>query len=324
MKKVISMILVFTMMFSLVSILNVSAVDDSYITDSMNYGTYKESNGDVMTIEKMEKTSNQASINSNDNNTFEFQILRNGEYEETLMVDIENDRITHEYVDGSIEEAVLSEIVTITPFISSYEEDDMQDNMGIISPQAVDYVDNEHFDILPNGDQAILEGGAVYDNYRAMGYRGGYYYAPNIYGYLQRRNAGILRTDYGNRFSFSAGTTISTAVGIIVAAVTSAGWVLAVGIATSMLGAVIDVITYDWSVQFEKRTYNWLYRVRLNSNTGQIIYTTFRTKDYWHAYSESTGESEFEYAGSRYDDGFLSSNFELIRVGIDSYIEANM
>ena len=97
------------------------------------------------------------------------------------------------------------------------------------------------------------------------------------------------------------------------AAVTSAGWALAVSLVVAMIGPISDVIDYDWSVQFEKRTYKWSYRVRLNSNTGQIIYTAFRTKDYWKSYNEATG-------GSRYDDGFLLSNTEMIKAAIDSYL----
>ena len=320
MKKLISMVLVFTMLFSLVVTINVSAVE-KVSDESAEIGTYKELNGDIMTIEMLGSSVNRSSANVNKNEPFKFQILRNGNLEEVLVVDLANNKVIHEYVDGSKKVEVLSEIVTITPYVPSKDDGNELQNSDMITPFAVDYVDNEHFNILPNGDQAILSGGLVYDDYRAMGYRGGYYYAPNTYGYLQRRNAGILRTDYANRFSFGAGTTIGTAAGIIVAAVTSAGWTLAISVVTAMLGAVIDVVTYDWSVKFEKRTYNWLYRVRLNSNTGQIIYTTFRTKDYWRAYNEATGAAEFEYAGSRYDDGFLLSNFELIKAAIDSYLE---
>ena len=270
-------------------------------------------------------------------NKISYTAGKNSERRQNLLIDRLSDCIADFYVNKniiSLEEKsvykfgismIFNDIVTITPYVPSNDDENVLQSSGnIIAPLAVDYVDNEHFNILPNGDQAILEGGVVYDNYRAMGYRGGYYYAPDTFGYLQRRNDGVLRTEYANRFSFSAGTTIGTAVGIIVAAVTSAGWSLAIGVASALVGAVVDVVTYDWSVKFEKRTYNWLYRVRLNSNTGRIIYNTYRTKDYWLAYNEATGAAEFDYAGSRYDDGFLLSNFELIKAAIDSYLEANL
>ena len=323
MKKLVSLILVFTMLFSFTITFNVSAANIVSSSESVDIGTFKETNGDIMTIERVVSSPNQANINSSTNGPFEFKLSRNGEFDELLTVDFINDSVIHEYADGSRKEEILSEIVTITPYIPSDDvEKEVRSMDSIISPLAVDYVDNEHFDILSNGDQAELDGAAVYSSYSAMGYRGGYYYAPDTYGYLQRKNDGILRTEYSNRFSFGAGTTIGTAVGIIVAAITSAGWSLALSVAASLVGAVIDIVTYDWSVKFERRTYNWLYRVRLNSNTGQIIYNTNRTKDYWLAYNEATGVAEFDYAGSQYDGGFLLSNFELIKAAIDSYLES--
>ena len=319
------MVLVFTILFSLLTTANVSAANVMSNSDSLNLGTYKETNGDIFTIERIENSFNQANINSSENGPCKFKLYKNGIFDEVLTVDFSADRVLHEYADGKKEMDVLSDIVTITPYIPTDDVSaELQSVDNIISPLAVDYVDNEHFTILSNGNQAVLEGSAVYNSYRAMGYRGGYYYAPTTYGYLQRKNDGILRTDYANRFQFSAGTSIGTAVGIIVAAVSSAGWTLAVSVASALVGAVVDVVTYDWSVKFEKRTYNWLYRVRINSNTGQIIYSTYRTRDYWLAYNVATGEAEFDYAGSRYDDGFLLSNSELIKAAIDSYLEANL
>ena len=321
MKKIVSVILIVTMLFSLVVTSNVFAFDNTASnSSSVDSATYCESNGDIITIEKIETNSNETSDNMINKEVFKTRVMRNGQYEESIIVDLENDTIIHEYADGTNKIEVLSDVVTITSISPSHDSlPENGENGNDISPLAVDYIDNEHFNILPNGDQAILSGGAVYDGYRAMGNRG-FIYAPNIYGYLQRQNSGILRTDYSNRFSFSAGTSISTAASIIVAAVTSAGWALAVSLVVAMIGPISDVIDYDWSVQFEKRTYKWSYRVRLNSNTGQIIYTAFRTKDYWKSYNEATGEAQFEYAGSRYDDGFLLSNTEMIKAAIDSYL----
>ena len=322
MKKLISIVLAFMMLFSSTMTVNASETNAVSSSESMDIGTYKEANGDEMTIERIETFSNRA-ISLNKYTPFQFRLSRNGNFDELLTIDLSNDRVIHEYANGSREVETLSEIVTITSYTPSDNSTEEQQLYGhVASPLAGDYVDNEHFDILSNGSQAMLGGAAVYDSYSAMGNRGGYYYAPNTFGYLQRRNAGISGTSYANRFSFSAGTTIGTAVGIIVAAVTSSGLSLALGVASALVGAVIDVITYDWSVKFEKRTYKWLYRVRLNSNTGRIIYNTYRTRDYWRAYNEATGVAEYDYAGSKYNDGFLLANYELIKAAIDSYLEA--
>ncbi len=326
MKKIVSLILVFTMLFSLTITSNVSATNIETEKVSADIGTYKDINGDIMTIEKIETSNVRASGDSNANEALAFEITRNGVYEETIIVDFYNDRITHEYADGKIKDDVLSDVVTITPITPSADEEADERSVleGEITPLSVDYVNSEHFDILPNGDQAILTGGVVYDGYRAMGNRGGYYYAPDLFGYLQRQNSGIIRYDYSNRFGFSAGTTISTAVAIIVAAVTGSGWSILADIVSELISPLVDTITYDYDLNFEKRTYKWSYRVRLNSNTGSIIYTTYRTKDYWKAHRPDNGNATFEYAGSRYDDGFMLANTELIKAAIDSYIEANL
>ena len=46
-------------------------------------------------------------------------------------------------------------------------------------------------------------------------------------------------------------------------------------------------------------------------------------KDFWLAYNVATGAARYEYAGSSFDDGFLSANTELIKAAIDIYLEHN-
>jgi len=62
-------------------------------------------------------------------------------------------------------------------------------------------------------------------------------------------------------------------------------------------------------------------RIRLNSDTGSIIGSTYRTKDYVKVYNLATGHARYEYCGSKYDDGFLLSNSEMIKTYIDKYLE---
>lgn len=94
------MVLVFTMLFSLVVTINVSAVE-KVSDESAEIGTYKELNGDIMTIEMLGSSVNRSSANVNKNEPFKFQILRNGNLEEVLVVDLANNKVIHEYVDGS-------------------------------------------------------------------------------------------------------------------------------------------------------------------------------------------------------------------------------
>lgn len=186
-----------------------------------------------------------------------------------------------------------------------------------ITPYATDYVSSETLSVSTSGVQSSISG-TSYDGYTAMGYRGGYSYAPSTYGYLQRKSSGVSSTSYAKNFSFSKGTAISTAVGVIVSTV-EGGLTSAVGsVMLSALGVAID---YAYSVSYQVNTYKWNYRVRLNSNTGSIIYSTYRTRDYFKMYSSTTGKAYYEYRGSAHDGGFTQANTTLIKTAIDQYLE---
>ena len=128
------------------------------------------------------------------------------------------------------------------------------------------------FELDENGYQISLDGTYIYTGYRSMGCRGNYSFAPDLYGYLQRMDAGLYGTYYSHMFEFSAGTQIGTAASIIVAFFTGSGWGLVLSLVTACLGAVIDFVMYDWDVNFQIRRYLWNYDVRLNSDYGAIIY----------------------------------------------------
>lgn len=252
------------------------------------------------------------------------RIFRNGILEEILYVDFSKNVLHHEYPGGNVLTEDLSDVVTVTKVAPSIDNQTLEPYLSALEEKtgrATDYVDNEPFAVLASGVQESLPGATSYAGYQAMGYRGGYYYAPTTFGYLQRKNAGVEGTYYSHRFEFSAGTQIGTAASIILAFFTSkgiGGLILAVVVA--LLGPIIDVATYDWSTVFEVKTYKWQYRVRINSHTGNVIYTNYRTKDFWRAYNPTTGNSSYEYRGTAYDWGFLLSNYEMIKFAIDEYL----
>ena len=169
--------------------------------------------------------------------------------------------------------------------------------------------------------QATLPGQPTYLGYQSMGSRGGYYdHAPNTYGYLQRKNGGISETYYSNLFSFSAGTTIGTAASIMLAAVTSAGVTLVLSVIVALISPVVDVITYDWGLSFEICSFKWLYRIRLNSDIGTIIGENYRTRDYCICFRQDNGHKNYEYRGTVFDEGFLMSKEEMIKMAVDEYL----
>lgn len=94
---------------------------------------------------------------------------------------------------------------------------------------------------------------------------------------------------------------------------------VSLGVATALLGPVFDLLTYDWSTQFEVVTYRWDYRVNLGSYSGTTIFQTSRLRDYFKVYT-STGKANYEYRGTAFNGGFLSTNQDLIHDAIRFYV----
>ena len=281
--------------------------------------------GDIISLEVVTLSSPGTARTSQSSNIYSTRISRNGILEEILHVDFSRDILQHEYPDGTIRTEVLSDIVTVTKVAPSTDDQTLEAFSSVIDEgvtRATDYVDSEPFELWDSGAQKALSGATYYSGYQAMGYRGGYIYAPTTYGYLQRKNAGVVETYSSHRFEFTAGTTVSTAASIIVSFFTGNGIALALSIVTALLLAVVSTVIDSWGAVFEVRCYKWLYRVRLNSNTGEIIYTTYRTRDYLKSYNPATGAVAYEYRGTRYDDGFVLSNSEMINFALDAYFES--
>ncbi len=314
MKRIVSLILTTVMLFTMgtykISAYNIEEKDCATYVDSLS--------GDIMTIEAISTATN---MRSSSEDIYQTCILRNGQYEETITIDLKKDTILHEYSNGSIKEDSLSDIVTIRDVDVNRSEDSVTYQLEEeLVPLSTDYVGSETFELNSAGMQKELPGASFFDTYCAMGSRGGYYYAPTVYGFLQRKNMGIEEVNFSRRFDFDEGTTIGTAASIIKAFIENQGLMILLEVALALLDPAQSVVD-AWSVEFEKRTYKWNYRVRLNSNMGEIIYTTYRTRDYWKSYNIATGVPIYEYAGSRYDDGFLLANTELIKAAIDSYLQ---
>lgn len=316
MKRFCCLFLVLAMLFPMSTTVFAT---DTEVADTASY--IEAETGDTIRLEAVTVSSVDMSRRDLSSSVYATRTFRNGVLEETLYVDFASNVLRHEYSNGAIETQVLSDVVKISKIKPSADDASLESFLAASdTPVRANYIDSEPFTILSSGVQASLSGAATYSGYQAMGYSGGYYYAPSTFGYLQRKNAGVEGTYYSHRFEFSAGTAIGTAASIIVAFVTSGGvGGLILSIATALLGPIIDVITYDWSVDFEIKCYEWQYRVSLNSNTGTIIHTNYRTKDFWRSYNPATGEASYEYRPG-YDWGCLVSNYDMIKMAIDEYL----
>ena len=322
MKRVIASILSIIMLFSLITV-NVDIVyaeqNESNLTELI------DNNGDLVKIEQIYSYYRQTN-----SNVYAFDIYKNSIFDHQMYIDWDDNNIIFTYANGEKENKKITDLVRITDIpdrtydLDTYSITDKIVNAELANSSAtsaVDYIDNEPLYVTESGEQSILPNAEVYFGYSAMGYRGGYYYAPGIYGYLQRANRGISESLYAKKFDFTAGTTVSAAVGIIVAAFSSTGIGLAIGIATTLLSAVIGSVVDSYSVTYQVDVFKLAYRVRLNSNTGQDIYSTTRTKSYWKAYSPTTGKLNYQYRGNGYDGGFALSNSDMIKAAIDGYIQ---
>ncbi len=251
-------------------------------------------------------------------------VYTNDEYTNQLYISYTENLVRTIYPNGVIFDQNISDIVTITdvdPTLPSYIESESLDPDYSIMLMDTDWVNSEQRSVSASGQQSVLTGTSSYDGYSYMGNRGGYFYAPSTFGYLQRKNSGISTSYSAKQFNFSAGTAISTAAGIVASAMSSNGFSLLVSIAstllTSVLGASID---YACSATFNVDTFRWDYRVRLNSNYGSIIGSYYRTSDYWRSYSQTTGRINYQYRGNAHDWGYLLSNLDMIKTSIDNYI----
>lgn len=250
-------------------------------------------------------------------------VYEDEEFSHSLYVNPVENIIRFTYDNGTVETVAMSDVVQIEDITEVISRDELVDgdicmpeveNNAV--PYATDYVANETLSVSSSGEQSTISG-TSYSGFIAMGYRGGYTYAPTTYGYLQRKNAGITATSYAKKFEFSKGTAISTAATVIYDSVTGG---ISSAIVTVMLNALGVGYDYAFAVIYSVRTFQWNYRVCLNSNTGSVIYNTYRTQDYFRMYSETNGKVNYQYRGSAYDGGFSQSNTTMIKTAIDTYL----
>lgn len=193
----------------------------------------------------------------------------------------------------------------------------------MLATRAEDVVDTAEEIVNSNtGIQEKLGTTLCANNYEAMGYRGGYWYAPTVYGYLQRKTS-AYSVNYQLRFELTKGTKAAIAAAAVYEVLKGTPWsqiAMSVILNTilAVYGAIIDAIETG---EYQIRTYRWDYRVRLNSDTGTIMGTDYRTKTYSRVFSPSTGRVNYQYNGNTYDGGFPLSNTEMIKANIDEYLE---
>lgn len=151
-------------------------------------------------------------------------------------------------------------------------------------------------------------------NYYCLGRYGNLYYAPDVYGLLYRK---IVSRTYNGRtkyWQWGIEETLSTisAVVSLVLDPTKISFIIAIIEFTSS-----NVIAYAQAVSLDTYTFDYDYRVRVS---GEIHFTAQRNITFWYGYNQTTGEGSYEQ--KRFNSGFSSTNSELVRAGIDHYLES--
>lgn len=88
-------------------------------------------------------------------------------------------------------------------------------------------------------------------------------------------------------------------------------------LAVLSFGAV-EYLTYSQSVEVATYTYNYTYKVLVY---GTEYYRTMRNITYWRVENPETKTTKWER--KRFNDGCSLSNSEIVKIGIDNYLERN-
>jgi len=228
------------------------------------------------------------------------------------VVTIDKDGIkTISYVDDYVEKTNVDDKNTSEPHI--IEPDPAL--QGLINSEANQ--NKNDFTIQALIDEPVTDSGlqdSVYgDGYKFLGSTGVYYF--DDLGYLFRKISSMTKHE-SHRFTFTTGTAVSTILGVVLSVFTGGSWTASaiVGILSTSGGVLVDYFrgTFDY------RTYHYLYRVRIK---GEVWFSTYRNISYWTSYSDYSGTYKFKQKS--FNHGFSQSNFEMVKAGIDKYLEAN-
>ncbi|MFF3926590.1 hypothetical protein [Paenibacillus lactis] len=243
----------------------------------------------------------------------------NGKLVDSTRVDLKTGDVTYTTADGNVELSNVDEYVEEVKYNIPEEEISMiiEGNAAEQGQFKLNKSNPSDFTIQALLNEPITDDGldsSVYgDGYKFLGSSGVWYF--DDLGYLFRKIDNMTKHE-GHRFTFSAGTAISTVLSVVVSVFTGGAWTVAV-ITTLLItgsGALIDYFTGT----FDYRTYNYLYKVRVYT---QPWFETYRNISYWVSYNDAT--ETLRYKQKSFNHGFSMANSEMVKAGIDNYMVAN-
>lgn len=265
------------------------------------------------TITSMDQNEITVVFNGSDSQTSTFEVFQGGVLDYTVEVNLDEDLVIEYFNDGTECVHQIGDLISIEK-LPDNPVPTVETSSNPIALYA-DYVGNEPFNISSTGAQLSL-GTSVYDGYEVLGFRT--YVNPVESGYLQRKASGYTTFD-SYKFNITAGTALGTAVSTIVSLFGAAtGTSIATSIVSSLIsglvGAGVGVLVDGLDGTLRCREYRWNYRVRHNSNTGNILKTTYKCRYWWEMYDKK-GNRSFEFRNDL-RDGWLLSNDELISTAL--------
>lgn len=236
-----------------------------------------------------------------------------GNFIDSTIVDKQSGEVKFTQKDGSVSVSNVNDYIEDVSVVIPQDVDPLviegdpviqglQKETSIISPQAL---------ISEPMTDAGLQNSTYGDGYKYLG-SASVNYSKEV-GYLYRQ-IGSMKKGKSHQFTFSAGTAVSTVVGIILG-VFSGGSLTPV-IITGLLATSGGVLTDYFRGTFDYRTYNYLYKVRVRMDPW---FTTYRNIDYWVSYNDATETLRFKQQS--FNHGFSQSNLNMVKAGIDNYLK---
>lgn len=196
-----------------------------------------------------------------------------------------------------------------------------------VNNEPIEIVTEQTNVITPRMDYNYLYNEPIFDTGLTTWSEDGYKYigymkedASKINGYLYRKQYKSDLTG-AKKFTFSAGTQVSTIISVIAGACGGAVG-LAVALATFGIGAAVD---YAFSPVVKRiQTHNY-YRVRVTSNFT-LRYSFCKCVEYWdfYAYNKNTGKNEQNYTYKEQTHGYPGTLDFAVADGVSFHLQNKM
>jgi hypothetical protein len=164
----------------------------------------------------------------------------------------------------------------------------------------------------PVTDEDLIDSPWMDAGYKKLGSSNVYYCDKP--GFLYRK-IDSMRLHQEHRFEFTPGTAVSTAIGIVAGCITGG---ISTAVITGLLGASAGVLVDGFTGTVDCRTYNYKYRVRV---AGRISFEPFRNITYWVSTRDGCSP---KFEQKSFNNGFSMNNHEMVKIGIDNYLESQL